>query len=372
VVTTAPLVHEPSSSVLLSPAKKAQPNVDPIVLAVLAMLPGWCVNRDMKVKGALEKIQREMPRFVDLMSHLMEMVTRFHAYLTVGEALELLERHTSQCSRDIDVQELMSKVKPAKLPKPMVTPATRKAQESQDGDLLQHVLGMMSKVSHDWKVGKVLKVAQKQSPYSIDLVTHIMRIMPKLRGDAMVSEAMDLMARRLSEIIAKTGHAPRQESAATGKGPVAVETKVFRTEQNSTAVLVTKTVDISKDDLSPQADSNSMDEPVAATEDAFNNPCVSKATIYSKENTVAEANVASKTIFSEKSIAKATKEPPRPKSMTVAPPVSASIAPKHPSVTETAALINRSSNKPFLQEKQAVPTKDESTNQAVDDDTAVS
>jgi hypothetical protein len=71
VVTTASLVHEPSSSVLLSPAKKAQPNVDPIVLAVLSMLPGWCANRDMKVQGVLEKIQHEMSRFVDLMSHLM-------------------------------------------------------------------------------------------------------------------------------------------------------------------------------------------------------------------------------------------------------------------------------------------------------------
>jgi hypothetical protein len=71
VVTTASLVHEPSSSVLLSPAKKAQPNVDPIVLAVLSMLPGWCANRDMKVQGVLEKIQHETSRFVDLMSHLM-------------------------------------------------------------------------------------------------------------------------------------------------------------------------------------------------------------------------------------------------------------------------------------------------------------
>jgi hypothetical protein len=277
-----------------------------------------------------------------------------------------------QRSRDIDLQDLMSKVKPAKLPNSMVTSATRKAQESQDADLLQHVLGMISKVSHDWKVWKVLKLAQKQSLYSIDLVTHTMRIMPKLRGDAMVSEAMDLMARRLSEIVAKTGHAPRPESAATGKGPVAVDTKVPWTEQNSNAVPVTKTVGISKNYLSPQADSNSMDEPVAATEDALNNPCVSKATIYSKEDTVAEANVASKTIFSEKSITEATKEPSRPKTTTVVPPMSASIAPKHLSVTETAVLINRSSNKRFLQDKQAVPAKkDESTNQAVDDDTAV-
>jgi hypothetical protein len=136
VVTTAPLVHEPSSSVLPRPVKKGQPNVDPLVLAVLAMLPGWCANRDMKFKGVLEKIQREIPRFIDLISHLMEMVPRFHAYLTVGEALELLERHTSQRSRNIDLQDLMSKVKPAKLPKPRVTSATRKAQHSRDAALL--------------------------------------------------------------------------------------------------------------------------------------------------------------------------------------------------------------------------------------------
>jgi hypothetical protein len=113
-----------------------------------------------------------------------------------------------------------------------------------------------------------------------------------------------------------------------------------------------------------------MDEPVAATEDAFNNTCVSKATIYSKEDTVTEANVASNIVFGEKSITKATKKPPRPKTTTVAPPLSASISPKYPSVTETAVLINRSSNKPFLQDKQAVPAKkNESTNKAVDDDT---
>jgi hypothetical protein len=72
-----------------------------------------------------------------------------------------------------------------------------------------------------------------------------MRIMPKLRGDALVGQAMDLMATHLSEIrkdmssngiVAKTGPAPRQESSATGKGPVAVDTKVSRTEQNSNAV----------------------------------------------------------------------------------------------------------------------------------------